>query len=197
MTKNYSKIDQCLTKNSSKSRNKTFSHLNFKCEILFHILDNHNQIRQFNAQSFPRIGRASYISRWHIGPNNFQDKTLNVRVSNSLDMSISDFFVPNLERFASNWIQNGQKTRLKSVLEHDIDVFGSQRAFLIFSIPDLCSFCISDIDINKLRVARFDCEKLAKLPNFDDFRLFCQIWKRRGESVFFWVSFNTKSKANF
>ena len=95
-----------------------YTYLNFKSEVFLHILDNHDQIWQFNSQSLSRVSRTSDISGTNIGSHNLQNKTLNVWICDSLDMSISHFFVPNLQWFTPNAVQDRQEPRLKGVLEH-------------------------------------------------------------------------------
>lgn len=97
-------------------------YLNFKSKIFFHIFDNHNQIWQFNSKSLPRISRTSNVRCTNIGSNNFQHKTLNVWIGDTFNMSISHFFIPNLQWFTSNTVQNWQESGLKCVLEHAVKI---------------------------------------------------------------------------
>ena len=93
-------------------------YLDFEGEIFFHVLHNHDQIWQFNSKSFSWVSWTSYIRGANIWTHNFEHKTLNIRVSDSFDMSISHFFVPNLQWFTPNAVQDRQEPRLKGVLEH-------------------------------------------------------------------------------
>ena len=43
---------------------------------------------------------------------------LNILVCDSLDVSISDFFIPDLQRFGANAVQYTEKSTLKSILKH-------------------------------------------------------------------------------
>ena len=95
-----------------------YTYLNFKSEVFLHILDNHDQIWQFNSQSFSGVSWTRNISSTNIGANDFQNETLNVRIGDSFDMSISHFFVPNLQWFTPNAVKDRQEPRLKGVLEH-------------------------------------------------------------------------------
>jgi hypothetical protein len=41
--------------------------LHFECEVLFEILDYHNEERQLNAERLRGVGRASHVGRAHVG----------------------------------------------------------------------------------------------------------------------------------
>ena len=85
-------------------------YLYFECKVFLHVFDNHDQVGQLDAQRLPRVSRTSDVSSAHIGPHNFQDEALNIWIGDPLDMSISHFFVPNLQWFASYGVQDGQET---------------------------------------------------------------------------------------
>ena len=98
------------------------TYLDLKCKVFLHVLDNHDQIGKFDAQGLPRIGRTGDISRADVGSHNFQNKTLNVRIGDSFNMTISNFLVPDLQRLGANAVQDGQEAGLKRVLEHTVKV---------------------------------------------------------------------------
>ena len=43
---------------------------------------------------------------------------LNILVCDSLDVSISDFLIPDLQRFGANAVQYAEKSTLKGILKH-------------------------------------------------------------------------------
>lgn len=49
------------------------SHLNFECEILLHVLDNHNEKGQFDAEGLLGICRACDVRGGHVGAQDLQD----------------------------------------------------------------------------------------------------------------------------
>lgn len=102
-------------------------YLNFEGEIFLHVLDNHDEIRQFDAQGLLGFRGTRDVRGGHIGAHNLQHERLNVRVRDPLDVTIPDLLVPNLQRLRTNTVQDGQEARLKRVLEHDQDFNGVGR----------------------------------------------------------------------
>ncbi len=76
---------------------KYFFNYKEKLERDIYILDNHDKERKFNTKCLVCIGGASDIVSRNVGTHNLKDRTLNVRVGYSLNVAISDTFVPNLE----------------------------------------------------------------------------------------------------
>ena len=64
--------------------------LYFEREILFHVLDDHNQVGELDAQSLPRVGGTCDVGGTDVRTYDFQDEALNIRICDSLDVSISD-----------------------------------------------------------------------------------------------------------
>jgi len=79
-------------------------HLHFKGKVFLHVLDDHYQEWQLDAESVFWISWARDVSRAHIGSDNFKDQGLNVIISYSLDVAITHFLVPYLEWLASNTV---------------------------------------------------------------------------------------------
>ena len=50
--------------------------LDLKCEIFLHVLHDHHEIGQLDAQRLLRVSRAGHVGCAAIGPNNLQDKGL-------------------------------------------------------------------------------------------------------------------------
>jgi hypothetical protein len=84
-------------------------HLHFEREVLLHIFNDHHQKGQLDAQSFLGISRAADVVGAHVGAADLEHTGLNVLVRDTLDVPIPYCLVPNLQRFASNGIQDGQE----------------------------------------------------------------------------------------
>jgi len=80
--------------------------LNLKCEILLHVLDDHDKVGKLNPQSFLRVCRASDIGGRNVGADNFEHKTLDVLVGDPFDVAISHLFVPNLKRLGPDTVED-------------------------------------------------------------------------------------------
>lgn len=72
------------------------TYLNFERKIFFQIFDNHDKEWQFDSKCFLRISWTSDVCCAHICTDYFQYQTLYIVVGNSLYMTISYFFIPNL-----------------------------------------------------------------------------------------------------
>lgn len=105
--------DRCVVANYDAT------YLYFEGEIFLQILDNHHQKRQLDAQRFLRIGWTCDICGAYVCANDFQYQALDVIVGDSLDVTISHLFIPNLQRLTANAVQYRQETRLKCILKHD------------------------------------------------------------------------------
>ena len=91
---------------SSESTSNWFiiQHLNLESEIFLQVLDDHDQERKFDSKSFLWIKRSIDVVGWYIGSHDFKNWGLNIWISNSFDVTVSDLFIPNLERFWSKII---------------------------------------------------------------------------------------------
>ena len=58
-----------------------------------YIFDNHDEEGQFDTESFLGIGRTCDERCAHIRTNNLQHRRLNVLIRNSLDVTVSHYFV--------------------------------------------------------------------------------------------------------
>ena len=83
-------------------------HLNLKCEILFHVLDDHDKVGKLDSQGFLGIWKnlkyqlynppgkliitcwTSDICGGNVGADNFKHKTLNVLICDPFDVAISN-----------------------------------------------------------------------------------------------------------
>jgi hypothetical protein len=61
---------------------------------------------------------TSDVSRADVCSDDLENKTLDIRIRDSLDVTIPDFLVPDLERFAPNAVQDREEAALKGILEH-------------------------------------------------------------------------------
>jgi len=92
--------------------------LHLESEVFFQVFDDHDEEGQFDAESLLGISGASDVVGAHVRAHDFQHARLNVLVSDTLDVPIAHFFVPDLQWLAPNAVEDGQETRLKRVLEH-------------------------------------------------------------------------------
>ncbi len=61
-----------------------------ECEILLHVLDNHNKERQLDAKCLLRVRRARYKGRADIATSNFEHGRLDLAVCDTFNMSVAD-----------------------------------------------------------------------------------------------------------
>lgn len=80
--------------------------LHFEREILLHVFNNHDEIRKADAQRFSGISGACDEGRADIGSKNLEHEGLNVIVCDALDMPVAYLFIPYLERFAADTVQD-------------------------------------------------------------------------------------------
>ena len=84
------------------------SYLNLKCEVLFHVLDDHDKVGKLDSQGFLGIWKnlkyqlynppgkliitcwTSDICGGNVGADNFKHKTLNVLICDPFDVAISN-----------------------------------------------------------------------------------------------------------
>ena len=83
-----------------------------------YVFNDHDEEGQFNSKSLLGIGRSSDKVGANVGSHDFEDGGLDVWVGKPFDMSVLDLFVPDLEGLAPDGVEDGQETRLESVLEH-------------------------------------------------------------------------------
>ncbi len=71
--------------------------LHLEGEVLLHVLDNHDQVGELDAQGLARVGRAGDVRRAHVGAHHLQNEGLDVGVGYTLDVAVADLLVPNLK----------------------------------------------------------------------------------------------------
>ena len=67
-----------------------------------YILDDHDEERKLDSQSFLWIQWASDVVGGDVGAHDFEDGRLNVWISDSLDVTVANVLVPNLKRLGSD-----------------------------------------------------------------------------------------------
>ena len=71
--------------------------LDFEGEVLFEILDDHNEEWQFDSEGLVGVGGTGNVVGGDVGAHDFEDGALDIRVSDTLDVTVADALVPNLE----------------------------------------------------------------------------------------------------
>jgi len=75
--------------------------LDFEGEVLLQVLDDHDQERQLDGKSLFGVKRSVDVVGGHVSSHDLENGGLNIGVGDSLDVAVSDLFVPNLERLGS------------------------------------------------------------------------------------------------
>jgi len=70
--------------------------LNLKSEILFEILDDHDQEGELDTECLVGIKGAGDVSSAHVRAHDLKHGGLDVRIGDALDVTIADFLVPDL-----------------------------------------------------------------------------------------------------
>lgn len=87
-------------------------------EVLLHILDDHDEVRQLDAKGLLRVRRARQVARGDVSAHDFEHAAVNVGIFEAFDVPVPHLLVPDLQRLAANRVQNRQEARLESVFEH-------------------------------------------------------------------------------
>jgi hypothetical protein len=77
-----------MRKKEGKSHKDNWAHLNLKRKVSLEILDDEDEERESDSEAVVGTVRSCNVSRAHIVANDFQSHGTNVRVSNSLDVTI-------------------------------------------------------------------------------------------------------------
>lgn len=94
------------------------SYLYFESEVFLHIFHNHNQVRQFDAQSLGFFGRTRDVRCADVRADDVQHQRLDIVVRDALDMSVSNGLVPKLQGFTAYAVEYRQKAALERVFKH-------------------------------------------------------------------------------
>ena len=99
------RLDSCggLVVGSSESSSYALviQDLHLEGEVLLQVLDDHNQERKLDGQGLLWVQRSVDVVGRHIGSHDLENRRLNIRISDSLDVTVSDLLVPNLEGLRS------------------------------------------------------------------------------------------------
>ena len=87
-------------------------------EVLFEILNDHDQERKLDGKRLFWIKRCVDIVSGNVGSHDLKHGRLNIWICYSFDVTVSDLFVPNLEWLGTNRVQNGKETALIGCLKH-------------------------------------------------------------------------------
>jgi hypothetical protein len=85
----------------SSSHALVIEDLHLEGEVLLQVLDDHDQERKLDGQGLLWVERSVDVVGGHIGSHDLENRGLNIRISDSLDVTVSDLLVPNLEGFRS------------------------------------------------------------------------------------------------
>lgn len=64
------------------------THLNLKGKVLLHVLHDHHQERELDAQRLLGIRRAGDVRCAHVGAHDLNDQRLDVRVCDALNVAV-------------------------------------------------------------------------------------------------------------
>jgi hypothetical protein len=92
--------------------------LNLEGEVLLEVLDNHDEEGKLDTQSLLRVSGACDVASVDIATDEFENRGVNVLISKALDVTVTDFLFPNLERARTDGVKDRQETRLECILEH-------------------------------------------------------------------------------
>lgn len=81
-------------------------HLYFKAEVLLQVLDDHHKEGQLYTKRLVWVIRARDVHSRHICAHYFKHTASDVPISDTLDVPIAHFFIPNLQRLAPYAVQN-------------------------------------------------------------------------------------------
>ena len=68
-----------------------------------YVLDDHDQERKLDGQSLLGINGAGNVVGGDISSHDFDNRGLNIGIRYSFDVSITDIFLPNLERLGAKF----------------------------------------------------------------------------------------------
>ena len=85
----------------SSSHALVIEDLHLEGEVLLQVLDDHDQERKLDGQGLLWVERGVDVVGGHIGSHDLENRGLNIRISDSLDVTIANLLVPNLKGFRS------------------------------------------------------------------------------------------------
>ena len=85
----------------SSSYALVIQNLYLECEVLLQVLDNHNQEWKLDGQCLLWVQWGIDVVCGYISSHDFKNWRLNIWICDSLDVTVSDLLIPNLERLGS------------------------------------------------------------------------------------------------
>lgn len=82
------------------------AYLNFECEVLFEVLNDHDQKRQLYTQGFLWVSWAGNVCGADICAHYFKHEALYIVIRNPLYVPIANLLVPDLQRLATYAVKN-------------------------------------------------------------------------------------------
>ena len=81
----------------SSSNTLVIEYLYLEGEVLLQVLDDHDQEGKLDGKCLLWVKRSVDVVRGNIGAHNLKNWRLNIRICDSLDVTVPDTFVPNLQ----------------------------------------------------------------------------------------------------
>ena len=78
--------------------------LHFEGEVLLQVLDDHDQEGQLDGEGLLGVQRGVDVVSRHIGSHDLQHRGLNIGIGDSLDVTVSNLLVPNLQGLGSKYL---------------------------------------------------------------------------------------------
>lgn len=78
----------------------------FEGEVLLEVLDDHDEEGELDAQSLLGVGRAGDVAGVDVATDEFEDGRVDVLVGETLNVAVTNFLFPNLERTGSDGVEN-------------------------------------------------------------------------------------------
>lgn len=80
--------------------------LDLECEIFLQVLDDHDKEGKLDGERLLWIKRSIDVISRYIGTHNLKNRWLNVRISDSFDVTVPHALIPNLQRLGSKLYSN-------------------------------------------------------------------------------------------
>ena len=93
-------------------------HLHLESEVLLQVLDDHDQEGKLDGKGLLGVDWAGDEVGGDVSAHDLEDGGLNISIGQSLDVAVSDVFLPDLERLGADGVQNGEEAALESGLKH-------------------------------------------------------------------------------
>ena len=93
----YSGCRLIVGSSKSSSYALVIQYLNLECEVFLQVLDNHNQEWKLDSKSFLWVQWSIDVVGGYISSHDLKNWGLNIWISYSLDVTVSDLFIPNLQ----------------------------------------------------------------------------------------------------